>query len=108
MSFFWPMGGKGSKIAVVGPGHHTAVDGISSSIRVFFSGKINWGLVILKMLTKKQVLYALKNMPDTFDTIQLFDRILLIDKVEEGRQQMKCGKGLSTEEVTKTLKKWLK
>lgn len=60
------------------------------------------------MLTKKQVLYALRNMPDTFDTIQLFDRILLIDKVEEGRRQLKAGKGLSTEEAKKTLKKWLK
>ena len=47
-------------------------------------------------------------MPDTFDTVQLFDRILLINKVEEGRQQIKAGKGLSTEEAKKKLKKWLK
>ena len=60
------------------------------------------------MLTKKQVLSAVKNMPDTFDTIQLFDRILLINKVEEGRLQLKAGKGLSTEEAKKKLKKWLK
>jgi hypothetical protein len=60
------------------------------------------------MLTKKQVLSAVKNMPDTFDTVQLFDRILLINKVEEGRQQIKAGKGLSTEEAKKKLKKWLK
>jgi hypothetical protein len=60
------------------------------------------------MLTKKQVLSAVKNMPDTFDTIQLFDRIMLINKVEEGRQQLKAGKGLSTAEARKKLKKWLK
>jgi hypothetical protein len=60
------------------------------------------------MLTKKQVLSAVKNMPDTFDTIQLFDRILLVNKVEEGRLQLKAGKGLSTEEAKKKLKKWLK
>jgi hypothetical protein len=60
------------------------------------------------MLTKKQVLSAVRNMPDTFETIQLFDRILLINKVEEGRQQLKAGKGLSTEEAKKKLKKWLK
>jgi len=47
-------------------------------------------------------------MPDNFDTTQLFDRILLINKVEEGRQQIKAGKGLSTEEAKKKLKKWLK
>ena len=60
------------------------------------------------MLTKKQVLSAVRNMPDTFETIHLFDRILLINKVEEGRQQLKAGKGLSTEEAKKKLKKWLK
>jgi hypothetical protein len=60
------------------------------------------------MLTKKQVLSAVKNMPDNFDTVQLFDRILLFNKVEEGRQQIKEGKGLSTAEARKKLKKWLK
>jgi hypothetical protein len=60
------------------------------------------------MLTKKQVLSVVKNMPDNFDTTQLFDRILLFNKVEEGRQQIKEGKGLSTAEAKKKLKKWLK
>jgi len=60
------------------------------------------------MLTKKQVLSAIKNMPDSFETTQLFDRILLINKVEEGGKQIKDGKGLSTEEAKKKLKKWLK
>jgi hypothetical protein len=56
------------------------------------------------MLTKKQVLSAVKNMPDNFDTVQLFDRILLFNKVEEGRQQIKEGKGLSTTEAREKLK----
>jgi hypothetical protein len=60
------------------------------------------------MLTKKQVLSVVKNMPDNFDTTQLFDRILLFNKVEEGRQQIKEGKGASTAEAKKKLKKWLK
>lgn len=60
------------------------------------------------MLTKKQVISVVKNMPDNFDTTQLFDRILLIKKVEEGREQIKAGKGLSTDEAKKKLKKWLK
>jgi hypothetical protein len=59
------------------------------------------------MLAKKQVISAIRNMPDTFDTVQLFDRILLINKVEEGRKQLKEGKGLSTGEARKKLKKWL-
>jgi hypothetical protein len=60
------------------------------------------------VLTKKQVLSAVKNMPDNFETVQLFDRILLFNKVEEGRQQIKEGKGMSTTEAKKKLKKWLK
>ena len=40
------------------------------------------------MLTKKQVLSVLKNMPDSFEMTQLFDRILLIKKVEEGPKEM--------------------
>ena len=60
------------------------------------------------MLTKKQVLSVVKNMPDNFDTAQLFDRILLVSKVEEGRQQIKEGKGVPTSEAKKKLKKWLK
>ena len=60
------------------------------------------------MLTKKQVMSVVKSMPDNFETTQLFDRILLVKKVEEGREQLKSGKGLPTSEARKKLKKWLK
>lgn len=59
------------------------------------------------MLTKKQVLSVIKDMPDNFETTLLFDRLLLINKIEEARQQIKDGKGLSTTEARKKLKKWL-
>mgnify|MGYP000491076478 FL=1 len=60
------------------------------------------------MLTKKQVLLTIKDMPDTFEASQLFDRILLLKKIEEGRAEVKKGKIVSTEEAKKKLKKWLK
>lgn len=60
------------------------------------------------MLTKKLVLSTIKGMPDTFDTTQLFDRILLLNKIEEGRRQIKEGKTFTTEEAKKKLRKWLK
>ncbi|HXO77034.1 MAG TPA: hypothetical protein VN824_17390 [Puia sp.] len=47
-------------------------------------------------------------MPDSFDKTYLFDHILLLDKVEEGRSQLKAGKGVTTGEARKKLKKWLK
>lgn len=60
------------------------------------------------MLTKQQVMSAVKNMPNTFDTVQLFDRILLLNKVEEGKHEIREGKGMTTGEAKKKLKKWLK
>jgi hypothetical protein len=60
------------------------------------------------MLSKKQVLSVIRNMPANFEATQLFDRILLINKIEEGRQQIKEGKGMPTTEAKKKLKRWLK
>ncbi|MGC4037836.1 MAG: hypothetical protein QM764_17875 [Chitinophagaceae bacterium] len=60
------------------------------------------------MLTKQEVLSAIKKMPDTFDTTELFDRIILLKKIEEGRQQIRSGKSYTTDEARKKLKKWLK
>ena len=59
------------------------------------------------MLTKKQVLKVVKEMPDTFDTATFFDRILLEKKIEQGRNEIAAGKGLTTEQARKKLKKWL-
>ena len=47
-------------------------------------------------------------MPDRFDTAQLFDRILLVEKIEEGRQQLREGKELSTAEAKQQLKRCLR
>ena len=60
------------------------------------------------MLTKQQVISAIKDMPDTFDTTQLFDRILLLKKIEDGRKQIKEGNSFTTQQARKKLKKWLK
>ena len=47
------------------------------------------------MLRKKQVISMIRAMPDSFDRDDLFERILLIDKVGEGRRKAKTGKELS-------------
>ncbi len=60
------------------------------------------------MLTKKQVLKVVKEMPDSFETTALFDRILLTKKIEEGRNEIAEGKGMTTGQARKKLKKWLK
>jgi hypothetical protein len=60
------------------------------------------------MLTKEQVLNAVEQMPDTFDTNELFERILLLKKIEEGRRQAKEGDTYTMDEVKDKLKRWLK
>lgn len=60
------------------------------------------------MLTKQQVLSAVQQMPESFDITELFDRILLLKKIEEARSQVKEGKVYSTEKANEKLSKWLK
>jgi len=57
------------------------------------------------MLRKKQVISMIRAMPDSFDRDDLFERILLIDKVGEGRRKAKTGKELSAGAEKKKLKK---
>lgn len=59
------------------------------------------------MLTKQQVLATIEEMPDTFDTNDLFERILLLKKIEEGQRQAREGKTLSMDEAKEKLRKWL-
>lgn len=60
------------------------------------------------MLHKKQVLNSIKDLPESFSVDELFDRIILLQKIEIGLQQSDAGQTLSTQEAKKKLKKWLK
>ncbi len=55
----------------------------------------------------KQTINIMKQIPEIIE-VQLFDRILLFSKIKEGHQQIKEGKGYTTEEAKRKLKKWLK
>ena len=60
------------------------------------------------MLTKKRLLQTMKDLPDKFTLDDLFDRIVLLEKIEEGIEQSKSGQTHSTEQAKEKLKKWLK
>jgi hypothetical protein len=60
------------------------------------------------MLNKKEVLKNIKAMPDTFSAEEVIERIIFINKVEEGLAESYAGKVVSTAEAKKKLKKWLK
>lgn len=59
------------------------------------------------MLLKKDVLKSLKELPDEFSVDEAIDRLVLLHKIEKGKKEISKGKGLSTEQAKKKLKKWL-
>jgi len=60
------------------------------------------------MLTKEKILQTLKDLPDTFSIDELFDRIVLLNKIEMGLEQSKSDQVNTTEQAKDKLKKWLK
>jgi hypothetical protein len=59
------------------------------------------------MLSKKEVLKSLKELPEEFPVDDAIDRLIVLHKMNKGRQEIKNGKGLTTEQARKKLKKWL-
>ena len=59
------------------------------------------------MLTKKEVLKSLKGLPEEFMVDDAIDRLIVLHKMKKGREEIKEGKGLTTTQAKKKLKKWL-
>ena len=60
------------------------------------------------MLTKKKVNKTIKNLPDTFTIDELIDKLIFMEKVEEGYQQSEAGKIVANEDVKLMIDKWSK
>jgi len=61
----------------------------------------------IDMISKKSVIQGLEQLPDQFSVDELFERLLVIEKIEAGLKQSKGQKTMSTEEARKKLGKWL-
>jgi hypothetical protein len=61
----------------------------------------------IDMISKKSVIQGLEQLPDQFSVDELFERLLVIEKIETGLQQSKDKKTVSTEEAKQKLGKWL-
>ena len=59
------------------------------------------------MLTKEKLIQTIRELPDSFSAEDLFERVILLQKVEMGIEQSRSGKVLSTQEAREKLKKWL-
>jgi len=61
------------------------------------------------LLTKKGVLRTLREMPDTFRTEDLIERLILLSKIEAGLADAKAGRTLTIDEMGGHIRaKWAK
>jgi len=58
-------------------------------------------------MTKEKLLEAVKDLPDNFELEDLFDRLLLIKRIEEGVRQSQQGETLTEAEAKNYLGRWL-
>lgn len=60
------------------------------------------------MLVKERVLETIQSLPEEFSLDELVDRLILLEKIEEGLKQVEEGKTVSQEEAKEKMKKWQK
>ncbi len=60
------------------------------------------------MLTKEKIKTTIDSMPDNFTVEDVIEELIVLDKIEQGLNDVKRGKVYSTDEAKKRLEKWLK
>ncbi len=60
------------------------------------------------MLTKEKIKSTIDGLPKNFTIEDVIEKLIVLDKIEQGLQDAKEGKVYSTEEVKEKLDKWLK
>jgi len=58
-------------------------------------------------MTKEKLFETIKNLPENFELEDLFDRLLLIKRIEEGVRQSQQGETLTEAEAKNYLGRWL-
>ena len=60
-----------------------------------------------ELLTKEKVVKSLDKLPEKFSAEEFFERILLLQKIEEGLDDIETGRTVSDEDLKNRLKEWL-
>jgi hypothetical protein len=60
------------------------------------------------MLTKEKIKKSIDTLPDNLTIDQVIDRIIMLDKIEQGLKDVEDENVYTTEEVKVKLNKWLK
>jgi len=61
----------------------------------------------LKMLIKTQVTELIQKLPQEFDLEEIVDKLILLNKVQQGIDDANNGRVFTEDEVKKKLEKWL-
>lgn len=59
-------------------------------------------------MKKAQLIEQIQDFPEEFSLDDLIERLLVLEKIEEGQQQVREGKVYLEKEAKKKLEKWLK
>ena len=59
------------------------------------------------MISKTTVIETIQQLPEEFSIDELIERLIVEQKIEEGRQQIKDGNIVSERDVKERMKKWL-
>ena len=51
---------------------------------------------------------TIQDMPEEFSVDELIERLLVLQKIEEGQRQIEAGQSFTEDEAKKKLEKWLK
>ena len=60
------------------------------------------------MLAKDKIQKTIDSLPDHINVDELIDRFILLDKIEQGLNDVEKGNTYTTEQVETKLSKWLK
>lgn len=58
-------------------------------------------------MRKSIVIESINELPDEFSIEEIIERLIIIEKIEKGRQQVKDGKVNTEEQAKAKLSKWL-
>ena len=62
----------------------------------------------LNTMKREKVLEALKELPKEFELDLLLEKLVFVEKINEGLTQIKKGKTLTHDKVKETILKWQK
>jgi hypothetical protein len=67
---------------------------------------IGYGKLLHLNMKKTTVINALSELPNEFNLDKLLERLLVIEKIDEGLKDAKAGKTISHESAKKIISKW--